>query len=205
MLADSTCCSQPCSAPLTISGPNRPRTHDVASRMPRSSRSPSPKRCWVLLLDPTPVECGRSVETARRSQLADACDYGHSRSHSRWFWGVRPHLSAAPDRTPRTTIPEARRPNQRDLALRLLPIAPNRQHEPGHRPHLAPIHQYIESILRTPKHRLRLKRHNTRTPTAPEPESPPNPSRQPPASSTTTNSTAPPEPSPANPTAEYVS
>jgi hypothetical protein len=39
----------------------------------------------LLLLDSTPVECGRSVETTRRSELADACGYGNCRSHSRWF------------------------------------------------------------------------------------------------------------------------
>ncbi len=37
----------------------------------------------VVLLDFTPVKCGRSVETARRSQLADACGYGYCQSHSR--------------------------------------------------------------------------------------------------------------------------
>src|SRR3954468_7585421 len=30
----------------------------------------------LLLLDSTPVECGRSVETSRRSALADGCGYG---------------------------------------------------------------------------------------------------------------------------------
>lgn len=39
----------------------------------------------LVLLDSTPVECGRSVETVRRSELADACGYGYCRSHSRWF------------------------------------------------------------------------------------------------------------------------
>jgi hypothetical protein len=41
----------------------------------------------LVLLDSTPVECGRSVETTRRSQLADVCGYGYSSSHSRWFGG----------------------------------------------------------------------------------------------------------------------
>src|SRR5215208_2157349 len=49
----------------------------------------------VVLVDSTPVECGRSVDTARRSQLAVACAHHHSRSHSRWFWGMRLHLLAA--------------------------------------------------------------------------------------------------------------
>jgi hypothetical protein len=47
----------------------------------------------IVLLDSTPVECGRSVETARRSELAPACAHHYSRSHSRWFWGMRLHLS----------------------------------------------------------------------------------------------------------------
>src|SRR3954469_19585242 len=58
----------------------------------------------VVLLDSTPVECGRSVETARRSELADACGYGYCRSHSRWFWGMGLHLCCAPDGTPRAAI-----------------------------------------------------------------------------------------------------
>ena len=49
----------------------------------------------LLLLDSTPVECGRSLETARRSRLAEVCGYGYSRSHSRWFWGMRLHLACA--------------------------------------------------------------------------------------------------------------
>jgi len=36
----------------------------------------------LLLVDSTPVECARSVETTRRSQLADAADYGYCTSHS---------------------------------------------------------------------------------------------------------------------------
>ena len=76
----------------------------------------------IVLLDSTPVECGRSVETARRSQLADACGYGYSRSHSRWFWGMRLHLLAAPDGTPRAAILAPADHKERDVALRLLPI-----------------------------------------------------------------------------------
>jgi DDE family transposase len=76
----------------------------------------------VVLLDSTPVECGRSVETARRSQLADACGYGYSRSHSRWFWGMRLHLLAAPDGTPRAAILAPADQKEREVALRLFPI-----------------------------------------------------------------------------------
>jgi hypothetical protein len=76
----------------------------------------------VLLLDSTPVECGRSVETARRSELAPACAHHYSRSHSRWFWGMRLHLLAAPDGTPRAAILASADQKERDVALRLFPI-----------------------------------------------------------------------------------
>jgi hypothetical protein len=45
---------------------------------------------WVA--DSTPVECGRSRDTARRSDLAGWAEYGYCASHSRWFWGLRLHL-----------------------------------------------------------------------------------------------------------------
>jgi transposase len=76
----------------------------------------------VVLLDSTPVECGRSVQTTRRSQLADACSYGYCRSHSRWFWGMRLHLLAAPDGTPRAMILAPADQKERDVALRMFPI-----------------------------------------------------------------------------------
>jgi hypothetical protein len=77
----------------------------------------------IVLLDSTPVECGRSLETARRSELADACGYGYCRSHSRWFWGMRLHLAAGPDGTPRAAILAPADQKEREVALRLLPIA----------------------------------------------------------------------------------
>jgi hypothetical protein len=39
---------------------------------------------WVV--DSTPVECGRSRETTRRSDLAGWAQYGYCASHSRYFW-----------------------------------------------------------------------------------------------------------------------
>jgi hypothetical protein len=41
----------------------------------------------VWLVDSTPVECGRSRETAKRSALAGWAEYGYCASHSRYFWG----------------------------------------------------------------------------------------------------------------------
>jgi hypothetical protein len=77
----------------------------------------------VVLLDSTPVECGRSVETVRRSELADTCGYGYCRSHSRWFWGMRLHLCCAPDGTPRASILAPADQPEREVALRPLPQA----------------------------------------------------------------------------------
>ena len=45
---------------------------------------------WVV--DSTPVECARSKETVKRSDLAGWAEYGYCASHSRFFWGLRLHL-----------------------------------------------------------------------------------------------------------------
>ena len=48
---------------------------------------------WVV--DSTPVECGRSRETATRSDAAGWAEYGYCASHSRYFWGLRSPASSA--------------------------------------------------------------------------------------------------------------
>jgi hypothetical protein len=74
----------------------------------------------LLLVDSTPVPCAQSRETAKRSALADAAGYGYCRSHSRWYWGFRCHLLAAPDGTPRAfTLADPAR-GEREVALELL-------------------------------------------------------------------------------------
>jgi hypothetical protein len=61
----------------------------------------SPSFCDNLrLLDSTPVPCGQSRETARRSELAGQAAYGWCASHSRYFWGFRLYLLCAPDGMP---------------------------------------------------------------------------------------------------------
>lgn len=50
----------------------------------------------LWLVDSTPVECGRSRETAKRSDLVGVAGYGYCASHSRYFWGLRLHLIATP-------------------------------------------------------------------------------------------------------------
>ncbi len=45
---------------------------------------------WVV--DSTPVQCGCSRETVKRSDAAGWAQYGYCASHSRYFWGLRLHL-----------------------------------------------------------------------------------------------------------------
>jgi hypothetical protein len=74
----------------------------------------------LLLIDSTPVECARSVETTRRSALADAADYGRCASHSRFFWGFRLHGLFAPDGTPRAFTLASPKRDEREVGLELL-------------------------------------------------------------------------------------
>jgi hypothetical protein len=74
----------------------------------------------LLLIDSTPVECARSRETAKRSALGDAADYGYSASHSRFFWGFRLHAIFAPDGTPRALELASPKIDEREIGLVLL-------------------------------------------------------------------------------------
>jgi hypothetical protein len=74
----------------------------------------------VLLIDSTPVECARSVETTRRSALGDAADYGYCASHSRFFWGFRLHGLFAPDGTPRAFTLASPKRDEREVGVELL-------------------------------------------------------------------------------------
>jgi hypothetical protein len=54
----------------------------LASRTPGSAE-------MLRLMDATPVPCGHSVITARRSDLFGYAGYGYCPSHSRWYWGSK--------------------------------------------------------------------------------------------------------------------
>jgi hypothetical protein len=43
----------------------------------------------LRLMDATPVPCGHSVITAKRSDLYGYAGYGYCPSHSRWYWGSK--------------------------------------------------------------------------------------------------------------------
>lgn len=74
----------------------------------------------LLLVDSTPLECARSVETTRRSALAEAADYGYCASHSRFFWGFRLHGLFAPDGTPRAFALASPKRDEREVGIELL-------------------------------------------------------------------------------------
>ena len=77
----------------------------------------------VWLVDSTPVECGRSRETTRRSDLAGWATYGYCASHSRFFWGLRLHLIATPTGLPVAFALCGAKDDERDTALDMIAAA----------------------------------------------------------------------------------
>jgi Transposase DDE domain len=77
----------------------------------------------LWLVDSTPVECGRSRETAKRSDLAGWAEYGYCASHSRYFWGLRLHLIATPSGLPIAYALTGAKANERDIALDMIAFA----------------------------------------------------------------------------------
>lgn len=53
---------------------------------------------WIT--DATPVPCGMSPQTAKRSDLAGHAGYGYCASHSRYYWGLKLYLVCAGDGMP---------------------------------------------------------------------------------------------------------
>ncbi|HEU5422387.1 MAG TPA: IS982 family transposase [Nitrolancea sp.] len=54
----------------------------------------------VWITDSTPVPCGMSRPTVKRSNLAGWAGYGYCASHSRFFWGLRLYLVCTPSGMP---------------------------------------------------------------------------------------------------------
>ena len=79
----------------------------------------------IWLVDSTPVECGRSRETAKRSDLVGWATYGYSASHSRWFWGLRLHLIATPSGLPIAFALTPANHDERQVASDMIAADPN--------------------------------------------------------------------------------
>lgn len=93
----------------------------IAHLVARTSRSSDD--VWVV--DSTPVECGRSRETAKRSELAGWAQYGYCASHSRYFWGLRLHLVCALSGLPVAFALTGAKADERDVLLGMLDADPN--------------------------------------------------------------------------------
>jgi hypothetical protein len=79
----------------------------------------------VWLVDSTPVECGRSRETAKRSDLAGWAEYGYCASHSRYFWGLRLHLMTTPSGLPMAFALTGAKTDERSVAADMITLDPD--------------------------------------------------------------------------------
>ena len=77
---------------------------------------------WVI--DSTPIECARSREAVRRSELAGWAEYGYCASHSRYFWGLRLHLIATLQGLPVAFAISGAKADERQVLLDLLGADP---------------------------------------------------------------------------------
>lgn len=80
---------------------------------------------WVV--DSTPVECARSRETVKRSDLAGWAEYGYCASHSRYFWGLRLHLVCTLHGLPIAWALSGAKADEREVLTELLESLDNTQ------------------------------------------------------------------------------
>ena len=129
---------------------------------------------WVA--DSTPVECARSRETVKRSDLAGWAEYGYCASHSRFFWGLRLHLLCTLHGLPVGFALAGAKADERQTLLGIFEaelaaadldlLRPARKGEkprPGTR-FFKPLRQVIESVNDTFKGQLDLEQHGGHTP-----------------------------------------
>jgi hypothetical protein len=78
----------------------------------------------VWIADSTPVECGRSRPTVKRSNMAGWANYGYCASHSRWFWGLRLYLIATPAGMPISWALADPKLDEREVVAAMLEVEP---------------------------------------------------------------------------------
>lgn len=76
----------------------------------------------IRIADSTPVECGRSRETVKRSDLAGWASYGYCASHSRRFWGLRLHLVTTVHGLPVAFALSTAKTDERDVLIDLFDL-----------------------------------------------------------------------------------
>ncbi|RBY78713.1 IS982 family transposase [Geodermatophilus sp. TF02-6] len=95
---------------------------------------------WVV--DSTPVECARSRETVKRSELAGWAAYGYCASHSRYFWGLRLHLVYTLHGLPIGFALTGAKADERDTLLGILDADPELTDRPAGQTLIADKHYY---------------------------------------------------------------
>jgi hypothetical protein len=126
----------------------------------------------VRVADSTPVECGRSPETTKRSALAGWAQYGYCASHPRWFWGLRLHLVCTLQGLPVGFALAGAKADERQVLLGILAADPalvaarpgQGEPQPAAAHLFRPLRQVIESINQTFKGQLDLERHGGQSP-----------------------------------------
>ena len=87
----------------------------------------------LRLMDATPVPCGQSAVTAKRSDLYGWAGYGYCPSHSRWYWGSKLLLICTCDGTVTGfCLANPKLFGEREQARQML------EHQPANRPRPAP-------------------------------------------------------------------
>ena len=86
----------------------------------------------LRLMDATPVPCGNSAVTARRSDLYGHAGYGYCASHSRWYWGCKLLLICTCDGTVTGfSLANPKLHGERDQARQTLERQPANRPAPG--------------------------------------------------------------------------
>jgi hypothetical protein len=86
----------------------------------------------VRLLDATPIPCGQSAVTAKRSGLFGWAGYGYCPSHSRWYWGAKLMLMCTCEGTVTGFgLANPKLHGERDQARRMLSDQPANRPAPG--------------------------------------------------------------------------
>jgi hypothetical protein len=86
----------------------------------------------LRLMDGTPVPCGQSTVTAKRSNLFGHAGYGYCASHSRFYWGAKLMLIVTADGTVTGfCLANPKLAGERDQARQMLDAQPANRPRPG--------------------------------------------------------------------------
>lgn len=86
----------------------------------------------LRLMDGTPIPCGQSVITSKRSNLFGHAGYGYETSHSRWYWGAKlVALFTADGTVTGFCLANPKLAGEREQAKQMLTAQPANRPQPG--------------------------------------------------------------------------